>query len=91
MVMFAQNVQFISPLTRPLRLSGTFGELRPDHFHAGIDIKTNQEEGWPVIAIADGYVSRIAISPTGYGKALYIDHPGGYTSVYAHLQRMNGQ
>ncbi len=87
----AQKGQFVSPLTRPLRLSGTFCELRPDHFHSGIDIKTNQEEGWPVIAIADGYISRIAISPTGYGKALYIDHPRGYTSVYAHLQRMNGK
>ena len=90
-ILIAQREAFISPLTRPLRLSGTFGELRPDHFHSGIDIKTNQEEGWPVLAIADGFISRIAISPTGYGKALYIDHPDGYTSVYAHLQRMNGE
>lgn len=88
---WAQKDLFINPFTRPLRLSGTFGELRPNHFHAGIDIKTNQEEGWPVIAVADGYVSRIAISPSGYGKALYIDHPSGYTSVYAHLQQMNGK
>ncbi|MGC8866369.1 MAG: M23 family metallopeptidase [Bacteroidales bacterium] len=88
---WAQKDLFINPLAQPLRLSGTFGELRPNHFHSGIDIKTNQEEGWPVIAVADGYISRIAISPTGYGKALYIDHPSGYTSVYAHLQRMNGK
>lgn len=88
---WAQKDFFLNPLTRPLRLSGTFGELRPNHFHAGIDIKTNQEEGWPVIAVADGYIARIVISPVGYGKALYIDHPSGYTSVYAHLQRMNGK
>ncbi len=85
-----QEIQFGNPLTIPLRLSGTFGELRSDHFHTGIDIKTNQQEGYPVIATEDGYVARIAVSPYGYGKALYINHPSGYTSVYGHLQRMNG-
>lgn len=78
---------FQSPLEIPMILAGTFGELRPDHFHAGIDIKTQQREGLPILAIADGTVSRIKISHWGYGKTLYVAHSGGYTSVYAHLQR----
>jgi murein DD-endopeptidase MepM/ murein hydrolase activator NlpD len=81
---------FINPLHGVLRFSGTFGELRGTHFHAGIDLKTAQVEGKPVMAVDDGYISRIAVSPSGYGKALYINHPGGYTTVYAHLQRMKG-
>ena len=85
-----QEIKFGNPLTIPLRLSGTFGELRSDHFHTGIDIKTNQQEGYPVIAVEDGYVARIAVSPYGYGKAIYINHSNGYTSVYGHLQKMNG-
>ncbi|WP_343485812.1 M23 family metallopeptidase [Allomuricauda sp. d1] len=71
----------------PLILAGTFGELRSNHFHAGIDIKTQQREGLPVYAIADGTVTRIKVSHWGYGKALYIAHPNGFTSVYAHLQK----
>jgi hypothetical protein len=67
-----------------MTLSGTFGELRSDHFHAGIDIKTYGVIGKPIHAIADGFVSRVAVSPGGYGKAVYIEHPNGYTSVYAH-------
>lgn len=78
---------FTSPLKIPLILAGTFGELRSSHFHAGIDIKTQQREGLPVFAIADGIVSRIKISPWGYGKALYVEHANGFTSVYAHLQK----
>lgn len=78
---------FRSPLDIPLILSGTFGELRSNHFHAGIDIKTQQRQGLPVYAIADGTVSRIKISHWGYGKVLYVAHPNGYTSVYAHLQK----
>jgi len=80
---------FISPLDIPLILSGTFGELRPNHFHAGIDLKTKGSSGLKVYSIADGYVSRIKVSPSGYGKAVYITHPNGYTSVYAHLMRYN--
>lgn len=80
---------FISPLDIPLILSGTFGELRPNHFHAGIDFKTKGESGLRVYSIANGYVSRIKVSPTGYGKAIYVTHPNGYTSVYAHLMRYN--
>ena len=89
MVLFSQNQfpkeDFISPLDIPLLLSGTFGELRSNHFHSGIDFRTQQKEGFNVIAVADGYVSRIKISTFGYGKAIYITHPNGYTSVYGHL------
>ncbi|GGD42654.1 M23 family metallopeptidase [Muriicola marianensis] len=80
---------FRSPLDIPLILAGTFGELRSNHFHSGIDIKTQQRQGLPVYAIADGTVSRIKVSHWGYGKALYIAHPNGYTSVYAHLQKFS--
>lgn len=78
---------FRSPLDIPLFLSGNFGELRSNHFHAGIDIKTQGVEGKKVFAVADGYVSRIKVSPYGYGHALYIVHPNGYTSVYGHLKK----
>lgn len=77
---------FRPPLDIPMQLSGNFGELRPNHFHAGFDLKTNQREGLTVHAIADGYVSRIKISTFGNGKCIYITHPNGYTSVYGHLQ-----
>lgn len=80
---------FSPPLDIPMQLSGNFGELRPNHFHAGFDLKTMQKEGLPVHAVADGYVSRIKISTFGNGKAIYITHPNGYTSVYGHLQRAN--
>jgi hypothetical protein len=85
---YPQNY-FRSPLDIPLILSGTFGELRGNHFHSGIDIKTQGVEGQTVHAVADGYVSRINISPYGYGNAIYITHPNGFVSVYAHLQRFN--
>ncbi|MNX28514.1 Murein DD-endopeptidase MepM [compost metagenome] len=78
---------FSPPLSIPMELSGNFGELRPNHFHAGFDFKTQQKEGLDVLAVADGYVSRIKISTFGNGKTIYITHPNGYTSVYAHLQR----
>ncbi|WP_418501271.1 M23 family metallopeptidase [Flagellimonas sp.] len=78
---------FQSPLEIPLVLAGTFGELRSNHFHSGIDIKTQQREGLPVLAIADGTVTRIVVSHWGYGKALYVAHPNGYTSVYGHLKK----
>lgn len=80
---------FVNPLDIDLKLSGTFGELRSNHFHSGLDIKTLQKEGWDVFAAAEGYVSRIKISHYGYGKALYIQHPNGYSTVYAHLQRFS--
>ncbi len=82
---------FKSPVEIPLILSGTFGELRPNHFHAGIDIKTNQEIGLSVLASAGGYISRIKIQRFGYGRALYIQHPNGYQTVYAHLSKFNDE
>ena len=80
---------FRSPLDIPLVLAGTFGELRSNHFHSGIDIKTQQRQGLPVYAIGDGTVTRIKVSLWGYGKVLYVAHPNGYTSVYAHLQKFS--
>ncbi|MBR4467951.1 MAG: peptidoglycan DD-metalloendopeptidase family protein [Bacteroidales bacterium] len=79
------------PVDIPIYLSATFGELRPNHLHAGLDIKTQAVEGKKVYAVADGYVSRIGVSPYGYGNVLYITHYDGYTSVYAHLQRFSGE
>ena len=82
---------FGPPLDIPLILSGTFGELRSNHFHAGIDIKTKGTSGLKVYSVAEGYVSRIKVSPWGYGKAIYVTHPNGFTSVYAHLMRYEGK
>ena len=79
------KTNFTKPVNLPFNLAGSFGEPRPDHFHSGIDIKTNGAEGQPVFAVGDGYISRIRVSPYGYGKAIYITHPNGYTSVYGHL------
>ena len=76
---------FRHPINSKLLLAGTFGELRSYHFHMGIDIKAN--EGTPVLACADGNLARIKIGETGYGKVLYISHPNGYTTVYAHLSK----
>lgn len=81
---------FNPPLDIPMSLSGNFGELRPNHFHAGFDLKTNQREGLNVYAAGDGYVSRIKISLGGYGKCVYITHPNGFTTVYGHLQKAVG-
>lgn len=81
---------FSPPLDIPMQLSGNFGELRPNHFHAGFDFKTQQKEGLKVYSVAEGYVSRIKISTFGNGKTIYITHPNGYTSVYAHLQKAVG-
>ena len=78
---------FHPPLKIPMLLSGNFGEIRPDHFHSGIDIKTMGTTGHHLFAIADGYVSRIKVQANGYGKSIYLTHPDGYTSVYGHLDR----
>jgi murein DD-endopeptidase MepM/ murein hydrolase activator NlpD len=80
---------FRSPMDIPLSVSGSFGELRPNHFHSGLDFRTEKRQGIPIYASADGFISRIKISNSGYGKAIYIDHANGYTTVYAHLQRAN--
>ena len=86
--LFPQS-EFASPLDIPLLLSGNFGELRPNHFHAGVDFKTQGKEGLNIYTIKEGYVSRIKVGAYGYGKVLYVTHPNGYTSVYAHLQKFS--
>ena len=78
---------FRKPLDIPIVLSGTFGELRSNHFHAGMDIKTQRKNGLKVYATADGYVARIKVALWGYGKVIYVKHPNGYTTVYAHLSK----
>ena len=80
---------FRHPLDVELVLAGTFAELRSTHFHGGLDIKTKQIEGLKVYTAAEGYVSRIKISHFGYGKAIYVTHPNGYTTVYGHLQKFS--
>ncbi|MBN2667632.1 MAG: M23 family metallopeptidase [Bacteroidales bacterium] len=80
----AQN-QLIAPLDIPLFMSGSFAELRSNHYHSGVDFKTNEQIGLPVYSVDEGWISRIKISPWGYGNAIYIDHPSGITSVYGHL------
>ncbi|MFZ4740606.1 MAG: M23 family metallopeptidase [Bacteroidales bacterium] len=80
---------FSSPLHIPLYLSGTFGELRNNHLHSGVDIRTQEKEGFIVYAPANGYVSRIKVSAWGFGNALYITHPNGYVTVYGHLKAFN--
>ncbi|MFT7497830.1 MAG: hypothetical protein ACI8QP_000410 [Porticoccaceae bacterium] len=82
---------FQNPMDIPIYLSGTFGELRSNHFHSGLDIKTQRKEGFKVFAVAEGYVSRIKIQHYGYGKALYITHSNGYTTVYAHLKKYSAK
>ncbi|MES2826547.1 MAG: M23 family metallopeptidase [Bacteroidota bacterium] len=85
-------VDFRSPLDIvPPALAGSFGELRSNHFHSGMDYRTNQREGYPVYAIADGFISRLRVQNSGFGQALYINHPNGYTSVYGHLSRFNSK
>jgi hypothetical protein len=79
------------PLNIPLTLAANFGELRPNHFHMGVDFKTNGVEGLPLYAIESGFISRIKVSPYGYGKVIYIDHPNGVTSVYAHCSGFKGK
>ncbi|MCE5344896.1 MAG: M23 family metallopeptidase [Bacteroidales bacterium] len=80
---------FISPLKIPVLLSSNFGELRIDHFHSGLDLKTQGVTGKEVVAAASGYIYRISVSPGGFGKALYIRHTSGYSTVYGHLERFS--
>ncbi len=91
---FGQNPEFPkdyfrSPVDFRLSLSATFGEFRSDHFHSGIDIRTGGVEGRSIYSIADGYISRIKITSSGYGKAIYVTHPNGFVSVYGHLRDFN--
>jgi hypothetical protein len=76
---------FRDPLNIPISLAGNFGELRPNHYHMGLDIRTNHRENLPVFAAADGYIAHIKVEPAGFGQAVYINHPNGYTTVYGHL------
>ena len=88
----AQNndhLPYSSPVDIPIFLSGTFGELRSSNIHAGIDIKTQGKEGFPIKSVSEGYVSRVKVSTSGYGKVIYISHPDGKTSVYAHLKKFS--
>lgn len=86
---FAQKKEhsFIAPFDFPLYLSGNFGELRTDHFHSGVDFKTQGVVGKHIRCVADGYICRASVTPGGYGKALYVMHDNGYMTVYAHLDR----
>ena len=86
---FAQrnDTLFVAPFDFPLLLSGNFGELRTDHFHSGVDFKTQGVVGKPIRCVADGYICRASVTPGGYGKALYVMHDNGYMTVYAHLDR----
>ena len=81
---------FISPIKLNIAPSGTFGELRSNHFHSGIDLRINGTVGEPIYAVADGYVSRIRVSSVGGGNMLYIDHPNGFRSVFFHLDSYEG-
>lgn len=84
-----KNIEFISPIDYQILLSGNYGELRSSHFHAGIDIKTGGVTGKSIYAVEEGYIARIKVSANSYGKTLYINHPNGLTTVYAHLDNFN--
>lgn len=83
---YPQNY-FRNPLNVPMQLAANFGAVRANHFHMGLDLRTNSQENLPVVAAADGYVSRIKVERYGFGNAVYITHPNGYTTVYAHLNK----
>ena len=78
-------IAYVSPVHYPIELAGNFGEPRPNHFHAGIDVKTDRMTGKPLYAMADGFISKVSVGTHGFGKAVYVRHPDGNTSVYVHL------
>ena len=78
---------FANPLGIPMSLSANFGELRPNHWHMGLDLRTDQKENYPVFASADGYVAHIGIRPSSFGRFIIINHPNGYSTLYAHLNK----
>src|SRR3982751_1432 len=90
---FAVNIQanlypinyFRNPLDVPMKLAANFGEIRPNHWHMGLDIRTEHRENLPVYAAADGYIAEVRIEPAGFGRAIFINHPNGLTTVYGHL------
>jgi murein DD-endopeptidase MepM/ murein hydrolase activator NlpD len=81
---FPRNI-FRNPLSIPIKLAANFGELRSNHYHMGLDIRTEHRENLPVYAAAEGYIYRIKIEPFGFGQAIYIRHAGGFITLYAHL------
>ena len=83
------QLDYRSPLDIPTALTAGFGEIRPNHFHMGLDFRTSGREGLKIRAVERGYISRIVVSPQGYGKVLYINHPNGVSSVYAHCSDFN--
>ena len=86
-----EQVGFRSPLDVPSELTAGFGEIRPNHFHMGLDFRTSGREGLKIRAVERGYISRIVVSPQGYGRVLYVNHPNGITSVYAHCSAFNSR
>src|SRR5215213_4706148 len=87
-ISFAQNYPqnyFRNPLNIPLQLVANFGEIRTNHWHMGLDIRTQRKVNLPVYAPADGYIARVSVEPGGFGQAIYINHPNGYTTLYGHL------
>ncbi|MBP3756770.1 MAG: M23 family metallopeptidase [Prevotella sp.] len=90
-LLLSAAISFASPVNYDITLAGNFGEPRPHHFHGGIDVKTGGVEGKAILSIADGYVSRVTVGLYGFGNAVYVQHPGGYTSVYCHLKRFSPQ
>jgi murein DD-endopeptidase MepM/ murein hydrolase activator NlpD len=76
---------FRYPLNIPLKLNANFGEMRPNHFHMGLDLFTERRVNLPVVAPADGWIAKIKIDPNGFGNAIYVNHPNGYTTLYAHM------
>ncbi|RZL50834.1 MAG: M23 family peptidase [Pedobacter sp.] len=91
---FSNNTYPLTDFRQPLdivppALAGSFGELRSNHFHSGTDFRTNQRTGYPIYATADGFISRLRVQNSGFGLALYVNHPNGFTSVYGHLSRFN--
>jgi len=83
------HVQYHPPVDYTITLAGNFGEPRPNHFHGGVDIKTDNVEGKHIYTIGDGYVSRLTVGISGFGNAVYVTHPEGYTSIYCHLQKFS--
>lgn len=86
LLVLGQTPIAVQPIAGDVDFAGTFGELRSHHFHSGVDVRTGGQTGWPVRAVQDGYLSRMVVRPDGFGWALYLRHPNGYTSVYAHLE-----
>src|ERR1700741_1998909 len=82
---------FRYPLDGKIELSGNYAEIRPNHFHAGLDLRTDNVRNLPIYAIEAGYISRIKVATGGYGKVLYITHANGYVSVYAHQHHYNAE